>query len=519
MAVDPTITLEEPWSARTAQPDTRRLLTELPHRVSERLKSDAFPIILVSCLAMVWMVQLRMQVAADSWLNLLGGREIVRHGVPHHDMLAVLSNGRHWIDEQWLANLFFYGIYRVGGMPLVAHVNVLIFVSSVALTFSIARRRGASAATVAICGISVALMAHGFIRAEVLVQPLFVLVVALLMAESRRPTRRVFLAFPILVLWANLHGSVLVAAAFVALLGATEAVPLLRRRVSTRGPIARAAVLLTAPWLCVFASPYGLTLVSYYRATAGNPEFSKFLGEWRSPAPMTLWGFALILAITLAAFAIVRRPRELTFFELGALVITLFAAITAARSIVWFSYATALILPQLLTRRREARTSVGSNSRELFGAAALVACVGAAIVIGRSFISPPAAVAHDLQRQALPSIQRVLRGDPSARVFASYDLADWILFRVPEARGRVAYDGRWEILRPAEMAQLVRYLRKEGADWDAPSSGYRLLVLNPKGQQEVVAAYSARKGLRTLYRDRNVVVFDRGAANGQVEHP
>lgn len=485
--------------------------------LSERLKEDALPILLVSCMAMLWTVQLWMQVAADSWLNLVGGREIIHHGFPHHDVLAVLSHGQQWIDEQWLSNLVFYGLYSVGGMALVAHVNVFIFVGSVALAFVIARRRGATALSVSVCGLSVVLMAHAFIRAEVLVQPLFVALVTLLAVESRRPTRRVFLSFPILVVWANLHGSVLIGACLVALLGATEAAALVRSRVVSRSGIGRAATLLTLPWLCVFASPYGFDLIAYYRATAGNPEFSKFLAEWRPPAPVTVWGFALILTLTLAAFLIVRRPRGLTLFELGTLLITLLAAITAARSIVWFTYAGVLILPQLMERKRG--SGLAPRTREFLGAAALVASVGAAIVVGRSLVSPPAAVAHETRRPALQSVMQVLRADPKARVFASYDLADWLLFRVPETRGRIAYDGRWEILAPHEMARLVRYLQREGPTWESPSRSYRLIVLNPQGQEKVVASYAARKGVRTLYRDKNVVVFDRGPAADGEERP
>jgi hypothetical protein len=62
------------------------------------------------------------------------------------------------------------------------------------------------------------------------------------------------------------------------------------------------------------------------------------------------------------------------------------------------------------------------------------------------------------------------------------------------------------------MAQLVRYLRMKGSGWEVPSAGYRLLVLNPKDQEELVAAYAARDGVRTLYRNRDIVVFDRGVA-------
>ena len=44
----------------------------------------------------------------DSWLTFLGGREIATHGLPGPDTLAVLSRGRQWIDQQWLAQLASY---------------------------------------------------------------------------------------------------------------------------------------------------------------------------------------------------------------------------------------------------------------------------------------------------------------------------------------------------------------------------------------------------------------------------
>ena len=88
-------------------------------------------------------------------------------------------------------------------------------------------------------------------RAQVLSQLLFVTLFLLLVAESRRPSRRVALVVPLLVLWANLHGAVVVGAALTALLGAVELV-----RARGRSPL-RPAALLVVPWLCIFATPYG----------------------------------------------------------------------------------------------------------------------------------------------------------------------------------------------------------------------------------------------------------------------
>ncbi len=53
---------------------------------------------------------LRPQIfVGDSWMTLVGGREIVEHGLPHHDAIGVITAGRTWTDQQWLAQLAFYG--------------------------------------------------------------------------------------------------------------------------------------------------------------------------------------------------------------------------------------------------------------------------------------------------------------------------------------------------------------------------------------------------------------------------
>src|SRR5438034_7993961 len=96
--------------------------------------------------------------AADSWLTLLGGRELLAHGFPHHDSLAVLSHGHAWIDQQWLAQLFYYGVYKLGGIGLLSRVNVLLFSSAAAIGLIVARRRGASPSRVLVCAVPALLL-------------------------------------------------------------------------------------------------------------------------------------------------------------------------------------------------------------------------------------------------------------------------------------------------------------------------------------------------------------------------
>ena len=56
-------------------------------------------------------------LVADSWLTLSAGRELVEHGLPHHEHLTVLALGRTWTDQQWGAQLLFYGAHALGGLP------------------------------------------------------------------------------------------------------------------------------------------------------------------------------------------------------------------------------------------------------------------------------------------------------------------------------------------------------------------------------------------------------------------
>src|SRR2546429_5941968 len=54
------------------------------------------------------------ELLSDSWLVVLGGREIVQHGLPHHDTLAIWTQGREWVDQQWLRQLAFYRLSAPG---------------------------------------------------------------------------------------------------------------------------------------------------------------------------------------------------------------------------------------------------------------------------------------------------------------------------------------------------------------------------------------------------------------------
>src|SRR5436190_2884330 len=474
----------------------------IPARLREGVARESILIAALSALVFFWLIAVLFLLGNDSWMTVLWGREVAQHGIPRHDALTVMSHGKAFVDQQWLAQLPFWGVYALGGMRLALLLAISMLLAPVAIAATLARRRGASPTAVLAFVLVPALNFASILRAQLFSQLLFVALLALLLAESRRPSRRALLAFPLLVVWANLHGAVLQGAALVALLGAIE-------NVRARRPSSRSIALIVVPWLCALATPYGLDAIGYYRMLLGNPILRQIEGEWRPPAFPDGMGFAVFLLAAAFVALVVKRRRDLNAFELATLLVTLAGALTAVRSVPWFAYSCLVLLPPLADRvlRRGAVTAPPHRVALLLaGVPAALAAVTLSVMLAR----PLDKIGPLWPRQAGLAVQQALRADPHARVFPSYEYPDWLLLTIPEARARVAYDGFFEELTHDQLAGVMDYLYQVGPDWERPTRGYRVIVLNPQLERSLVRTYDRRR-TRVLYRDDNVVVFDRGS--------
>src|SRR5512133_1483757 len=250
----------QPIADRFTGTRRRRIAATLEAAVSWATRHAVlFPMVALFVLGVVG--NLPTQLFQDMWLAILGGREVFQHGLPTHDTLAIWTHGREWVDQQWLAQLVFYGLYAAGGAKLALLGHALVVGAAFTLAIVLARRRGAS--TRSICWVAVPAYfllpwTAWVARAQSLALLLFVILLALLLSDARSPSRRVYWTLPLVALWSNIHGTAVVAAALVALRGVTLG---LEQRRAVRGWwSARAALLVVTPFLCLFASPYALRL-------------------------------------------------------------------------------------------------------------------------------------------------------------------------------------------------------------------------------------------------------------------
>ena len=185
----------------------------------------------------------------DTWYSLMAGRLIWNNGLPHHDSVASMTLGRTWVDQEWLGHLGIYGLLAAGGWALALLTGVVGYTAAFAVSAVGARVRGGSERAVALV-VLVAFVTSGSnteLRAQTFAYVLFALTLLLLLGDDRAPSRRVYLTLPLLVLWANVHGSVLLGAAVVALYGAISAVRA-ARRLRPGHWLPRAVGLILLPW-------------------------------------------------------------------------------------------------------------------------------------------------------------------------------------------------------------------------------------------------------------------------------
>jgi hypothetical protein len=203
------------------------------------------------------------------------------------------------------------------------------------------------------------------------------------------------------------------------------------------------ALLFLAP-LTVLVSPYGFRLPGYYHTMLFAAPYGRHIVEWQRTTPSTAPLFFAVAGICILVICF--RGRRLRTIDAIVLALTFVGALDAVRLTLWFGIAALAVMPPL-TSRRAVRSSEFAHAAAGFATAALIAvsAVGLAWAAQRHYEGANGVVA-------------ALRSQPpTARVAASYILADWALWEAPNLRGRVELDARAELLTQQEWRDVDNF--------------------------------------------------------------
>jgi hypothetical protein len=445
----------------------------------------------------------------DSYLDLAAGRVIANDGIPHREVFTVAAREHNWIDQQWLAHLITYASWSVGGYPAVAAVSSLAVAAAFGLLCAMMITRGVhpQRAVMWTAGAFAVCLGNTVIRAQAFAFPLFVLLVWGIVDDAGQPRlrRRSLMVLPLLVVWANVHGSVLLA---VLLVVATAIVRCVCRYRDGQPITAYLALAAVSP-LCVFANPYGFSVIHYYAALIGNPVVSTYILEWAPPSfgnPFSLAFIVLLLATCgVMGFVTAKGARP---GAVPMLLLTLTGAVASqgVRYATWFGLTAAAI-------NAEALASVGRSPYPLPGRVVRLAGGVTAVVVALSLFTLTRTTDHQFERlqpdKAMAAAAAYASTHPGVDILADDTSSSAMLWKYPTLYGRIGFDARLEQFSRPELKRWFEWMTMTGGDWLSVTRPYDVLVVSRHDHPDLARTLLRTRGWRAIENDSDGVALIR----------
>ncbi len=231
----------------------------------------------------------------DSYSHIAVGRWIMAHGaVPASDPFSFSMRGAPWISFEWLSEVIYAVVYALSGWAgVVVLAAAAIALAIGLLTRFLLRELAPTPALLMVIAAVVLTAPHMLARPHVLTLPIMVAWAAALVRCMDRRAPPPYWALPLLVLWANLHGSVVLA---LGLIGPAVLEDLLDRK---PGQWPR-ALLRWLPFTALAAvacclTPYGADPLLMPLKTLGLGHALGWISEWRPQDFSHVGTFELLL--------------------------------------------------------------------------------------------------------------------------------------------------------------------------------------------------------------------------------
>ena len=484
---------------------------ELPARgLRERLLRPTLPELwrfLAVCLPVLAALVAALPTV-DLAYHLRAGADILAgRGIPAVDSWTFTAAGEPWLDQQWGAQAILAAVYGATGWNGLAIFRAaLVGLYFGLLLLAIQRRApgasGRGSAVMVIVAFLVTAPALA-LRPQLLGMVCFAAILVLLAGRREHP-RAAWLVPVVAILWANLHGSFILAPAIVGFAWLEDVGERSSRAPQTfvLGVVTAAATLVT---------PFGLEAWRYAAGLAGNPVVRARVTEWQPTLPTDIpdgalfWGSVIL--VLLLVLRQVRTPGEVTWPAVVTLVAFASLGAIAERGIAWWPAVAVMVLIGMAVNERVAsRVARGLPADPIAAAAAaatprrpvrgsswnnhialtLIAGCLAVLPVWRPVNAitgaPDGAVSY-----APETVTAVLqlRLGPEDRVWNPQVWGSWLEFRLPVAR--YAFDSRIEVI-PARAWADNDVVISGGSGWDDLLERYGATVVVAEGPPDTPLA-------------------------------
>jgi hypothetical protein len=469
----------------------------------------------------IFAMAVRVPADSDTWWHLRSGQLILEtHTVPTTDPFSHTRGGQPWIDHGWLAQIFWYGLFALGGWAALSLGLAALVTCAFWLVWQVTPGNLYVRAFSLVLGAITSAVIWAA-RPQMVSFLLTALVLWLLERYKRTGWRGIYAMPLVMVLWANIHGGYAIAFMLMAayLVGDTfnhltghQDDPLL-----TWSQLARLVVIAVVSFAVVAINPNGWQMWTYPFRTVGIGALRDYIQEWRSPdfhLSMT-WPFVAMLLLTLAASA--RSGRRADWTDLALVGLWAAWSLFAGRNIGLYGLLTVPALARYADAAWGHYLPAGGVSppggKRIFSLLnwLLLALVGAAALVKIAMpISPQANLKAEEESLPAGAVRFIQAQQPAGPLFNSYNWGGYLIFKLWPAYP-VYIDGRTDLYDDAFIRRyLDMYVANDGWQQRLDDDGINLVLIENNSVLDKFLKISP--AWQEVYRDKMAVVFTRKAA-------
>lgn len=440
----------------------------------------------------------------DYWFYVRIGKDILETGaVPVVDTLSYTFPGRPIFYQPWLSAVIFWLVHEAGGAALTFLLKGMCIALAYGLIWILTRDAGTTdprlaALLVIVMGYSTS--GNWSVRPQLLAYPLFALVLYILWHWQNGGARLMWMLPLASLLWANLHGSFILA--FV-LMGSAL--------IFGAGDRKQLAVWFGVSLLAGLINPRGVFVWQFVSDMLTSPSDQLFATEWRPPVnagwQMNIFFAWLLLLPPLAAIS----PRRLSRLEWIWLIGFGWLALSGLRYVIWFMFILTVFSGALLTALGKTQTILVESNPKLNYA------LGAVLLFLPLMMLP--GLRESWWREAPPPYHQATtpiaatewladHPDLPGPLFAEYTFGSYLAFALPsrllwiDNRFNAYPSGHWETYQKITSAD---------PGWDSflDKDGVNLLFLSLHTQPVLAGAAGGSTRWCEQYRDPDAVIFSR----------
>jgi hypothetical protein len=448
----------------------------------------------------IFAMAVRVPADTDTWWHLRSGQYIVENQtIPTTDPFSHTQAGQLWIDHGWLAQIFWYSLYALGGWAALG----LALAALVTLAFwFIWRQIEGNIFIGAFCMILGAIVSSVVWAARPqMISFVLTAIVAYLLHRFKRHNGRLLPWLPlVMLLWANVHGGFAIGFMLMLAYIVGEAVNNITRHqedpVVNWSRLKYLLVVMAISLAVVALNPHTWRMWLYPFQTVGIGALRDFIQEWQSPDFHLLHAQPFIVMLLLIVVTLGRAGRPADWTDLTLVALWTGWALFAARNIAIFGLVTTPILARytdlawirqwlawgyeriplssVLDIPRPTYTSrlITRLNWILLGLVVIAALVKIVIPL-----TPKANLEAEMDSLPYDAVEFIQNNHPAGPIFNSYNWGGYLIFKLwPQYP--VYIDGRTDLYDDAFIRRYVAAMvAKDGWQQILAEDGVNLVFI------------------------------------------